>query len=270
VFNTPSTWVEVSHVVATSFYAGAFMLIAFFAWKLLSRRTTDAEKRVYRKVLGPVVAVAILFTVFSILTGIVSIATLYSQQPEKYAAMELDLVPQSFAPEYIGGIYANNQIIDGIPIPGLQSMLATGSPSGSVPGLSQYPQSTWPPLIIHLMFDLMVGLALLTGLALLLVLLLKIIRRDVYPRIVLLGLLAAGIIAVFVLEDGWVLAELGRQPWIVYNVLTVAQAANTSPSLLPILLAIIGFYIVIIPLTLFVLKRIFDSRPLAKEIRVKG
>jgi len=270
VFNTPSTWIEVSHVVTTSFYTGAFLIAMFFAYKLLKRSITAGERQLYRKALGPVVAVAILFTVLSILTGIASIATLYSQQPEKYAAIELDLAPMAFAPEYLGGFYVNGHIVDGIPIPGLQSMLATGSPSGTVPGLSQYPQSTWPPLIIHFMFDLMIGLALLTGLVLLIVLLLKILKREIYPRIVLVGLAASGLIALFVLEDGWVLAELGRQPWIVYNVLSVANAANTSPAILPVLIGIIAFYIAVIPLTVLVLKRIFDSRPLAKELAASG
>ncbi|MDE1833622.1 MAG: cytochrome ubiquinol oxidase subunit I [Candidatus Micrarchaeota archaeon] len=266
VFNAPSTWIEVPHVVFTSFYTGAFILVAFLAYKMLKRSMTGRERQVYRKALGPAVAVAIVFTVLSILTGMASISTLYYQQPEKYAAMELDMVPTAFAPEYIGGLYINGKIMYAIPIPGLQSMLATGSPSGTVPGLSQYPQSTWPPLIIHFMFDLMVGLSLLAGLALLLVLLLKLLKREIYPRIVLIGLLASGIISVFILEDGWVLAELGRQPWIVYNVLKVADAANTSPAVVPVLIGIIAFYIVIIPLTILVLKRIFDSRPLAKEI----
>ena len=269
VFNTPSTWIEISHVVTTSFYTGAFVLVMFLAYKMHKRSITDRERQLYRKALGPAVAVALLFTVLSILTGIASITTLYAQQPEKYAAMELDMVPMAFAPEYIGGFYVNGHVVDGIPIPGLQSILATGSPSGTVPGLSQYPQSSWPPLIIHFMFDLMIGLALLTGLVLLIVLMLKILKREIFPRLVLIGLVASGAIALFVLEDGWVLAELGRQPWIVYNVLTVAKAANTSPTILPVLIGIIVFYIVIIPLTLFVLKRIFDSRPLAGELGVK-
>jgi cytochrome bd ubiquinol oxidase subunit I len=266
VFNTPSTWIEVSHVVAASFYTGSFILAMFLAYKLLKRSTTDREKQIYRKALGPVVAVSIVFTVLSMLTGLVSISTLYHYQPEKFAALELDMVPRTHAPEYIGGMYINGKVMYALPIPGLQSRLATGTAGGMVPGLIQYPKNTWPPLITHIMFDLMVGLSMLTGLVLFIILLLRIRRKEIYPRIILLGLIASGPISVFILEDGWMTAEFGRQPWIVYDILKVADAANTSAAILPVLIAIIAFYIVIIPLTAFMLQRIFRSRPLAGEM----
>ncbi|MDG7043615.1 MAG: cytochrome ubiquinol oxidase subunit I, partial [Nitrososphaerota archaeon] len=80
-----------------------------------------------------------------------------------------------------------------------------------------------------------------------------------------LNVLAAAL-AVILLEVGWMVDELGRQPWIIYNVMTVSQAANASPSVLPITILIVLFYALIIPFTILVLRRVFSTRPLDKEV----
>ena len=61
---------------------------------------------------------------------------------------------------------------------------------------------------------------------------------------------------------GWVAAEVGRQPWIIYNVMLVSQAANTSQSVIPIAIAIIFVYAIILPVTLLVIRRLLRDRPL--------
>lgn len=268
VFNTPSTWIEVSHVVATSYFAGAFIFVAYFAYRLL-KADKDTLRRYFRKGLKISLAIAFVATIASLYTGILSISTLSTLQPEKYAAIELDLVPQSHAPEYIGGIISNNTIVGALPIPNLQSVLDTGSPSGTVPGLSQFPQSTWPPTFVHLMFDAMVGIGFLIGIFLALVLLVRVaLRKDVLKnRMMLMLSVAAGVLAVFLLEDGWIMSELARQPWIIYNVMTVAQAGNPSQSIVPLSIGIVAFYIVIIPLTLIVIKRVGRNSMLEDELR---
>ncbi|MDE1868928.1 MAG: cytochrome ubiquinol oxidase subunit I [Candidatus Micrarchaeota archaeon] len=268
VFNTPSTWIEVAHVVATSYFAGAFIFVAYFAYRLL-KTDKDVLKRYFRKGLKISLAIAFVATIASLYTGILSIATLSTLQPEKYAAIELDLVPQSHAPEYIGGIITNNTVVGAIPIPNLQSILDTGSPSGSVPGLSQFPQSTWPTTYVHLMFDAMVGVGFLIGIFLALLLLVRVVlRKDVLKsRLMLLLMIVSGILSVFLLEDGWIMSELARQPWIIYNVMTVVQAGNPSSSIVPLSIGIVVFYIVIIPLTLLVIKKIGKNVALEDELK---
>jgi len=75
----------------------------------------------------------------------------------------------------------------------------------------------------------------------------------------------AAVLAVFLLELGWATAEIGRQPWIVYNVLLVSQAANTSPSIIPLAIFFAVFYMVIIPFTVFVIKKLLKDRPISSE-----
>lgn len=268
VFSSPSALIEVSHVVATSCFAGIFVLIGYFAFMML--RTQEIEKRnYYRKGLGLVLVLGMVFTVFSLITGIISIATLVTLQPEKYAAIEANLYPQAYAPEKIGGILVGNSLQYYVAIPQLQSILATGSPSGTVPGLSSYDPGTWPPLIVHIMFDTMVGAGFLVGAILGLFLLLYILKKNPFEnRNMMLLLIVGAILAVFILEIGWVMAELGRQPWIIYNVMKVSDAANYSTSVIPITGVILLFYILIIPATILVLRKIFNDRPLENELTV--
>jgi cytochrome d ubiquinol oxidase subunit I len=181
--------------------------------------------------------------------------------------MELDLYPTTHAPELLGGFYSNGTITGVIAsIPGLQSFLATGSVNGSVPGLSSYPRSTWPPLIVHFMFDTIVGLGFGFGLFVLIIFLMLILKMHPFDRKwVLVLLIIAAIAGVFLLELGWATAEIGRQPWIVYNVLLVSQAANTSPSIMPLAIFFVVFYLLVLPFTVLVIRRLLRDRPVSKE-----
>lgn len=266
VFSSPSAGVEVMHVIATSYFAGAALFLAYFAYRLLKAKD-EREKKYYEKAIKLVFCITIISTIFAIITGVLSIESLYYIQPEKFAAMELDLNSTSHAPEIIGGIYANGSIKDAIYLPDVQSILATGKAAGSVPGLNQYASSTWPPLIIHDMFDLMffsgVGIGILLVLILALYSRIKTIFRN---RLVLRLFLLIGVLGVILLENGWMVDEFGRQPWIIYNVMTVQQAANTSQSVIPLSILIVLLYAVILPATLIALKIIFSKRELTKEL----
>ncbi len=82
---------------------------------------------------------------------------------------------------------------------------------------------------------------------------------------VLVLLVIAAVVGVFLLELGWATAEIGRQPWIVYNVMLVSQAANTSPSIIPLVIFFVAFYLVVLPFTVLVIKRLLKDRPVSKE-----
>lgn len=266
VFFSPSAGVEVIHVLATSYFAGAVIFLAYFSYRSL-KAENEKERRYYEKAVRLTFYLALIGTLFAIITGILSIESLYSIQPEKFAAIELDLNSTSHAPEIIGGIYANGTIKDAIKIPNLQSILATGSANGVVPGLNQYPQNTWPPLIIHDMFDLMFFAGIAIGLFLLLVLLLSFMKKNMFRnRLTMKLFILIGALGLILLENGWMVDEFGRQPWILYNVMTVQQAANTSTSIIPIAILIVLVYAIILPSTFIVLKRIFSERKLAKEL----
>ncbi len=262
VFSTPSTALEVTHVLATSYFAGTFIVIAYLAL-MLAKATDENKKTYYKKALKLTLILGIIFTVLALLTGLQSIAALVHLQPEKYAAIEGNINPQAYAPERIGGIPINGTLRYYIPIPDIQSILATGNASGVVPGLSSYPKSTWPPLIVHIMFDMLLGSSALVGLILAIVLILAILkRRPLESKHILYLLVISGALAVFALEDGWIMEEFARQPWIIYNVMLVSQAGNYTQGLIPVTVLILIFYIVAIPVAIILIMKVFERRPL--------
>ncbi len=267
VFTAPAAGIEIFHVLATTYFVGASLFLAYFSFRYL-RSVNNEERTYYQKAMKLAFAIAFVGVVASLITGIESIRQLYYIQPEKFAAIELDLISQSHAPELLGGIYQNGSVIDAIAIPNLQSILEGGNASSVVPGLNQYPQSTWPPLFIHDMFDFMVATGALIGFILTLVLLLHLLKKKVFEnRNVLWLFILCGFGALALVENGWMVDEFGRQPWIIYNVMTVAQAANQSTSIIPIAILIIMVYALVIPGTFYVLRKIFINRPLKNELR---
>lgn len=265
VFSTPSTALEVSHVLSTAYFVGAFIVIAYAALMLV-KASDQGKKAYYTKILKLALIVGIIAIFFSLVTGLQSISALVHLQPEKYAAIEGNINQQSYAPERIGGIPINGTLRYYIPIPNIQSILATGSPSGTVPGLSSYPKSTWPPLIVHFMFDMLIGASALVALILALFVLLWILKKKPLESKFMLWLFViSGVLAVFALEDGWVMEELARQPWIIYNVMLVSQAANTTPTISPIAVFILAFYVAAIPITIIVIRKALARRPAEPE-----
>ncbi len=268
VFSTPSAFMEVLHAISSSYFAGAFIFLGFMAFMLL--RATDPKKRTYyRKAAFLGIVLCLFATALSVYSGLTSIATLEHIQPEKYAAIEGNLFHNmSHAYETVGGFPVNGTLGYAIRIPNLQSILASGSPSGVVPGLYNFSRSTWPPLIVHPMFDFMFGASMLVGLLLFAtVVLLLLKRKPLESRKILWILFICGILATLIMEDGWVMSELGRQPWIIYNVMSVASAANYSSGAMPITILILAFYVVAFPLIFVLLRKIFRDRPLGKELK---
>lgn len=264
VFWTPATGIEVLHVVATTYFAGAFIFAAYMAFMLL--RSRGAAKEYYMKGLKLTFAIVVVATLFSVYTGTLSIKTLATIQPEKYAAFEGNIAAIANAPEIIGGFLSNGTVKGAVVIPGLQSVLLGGA-DVVAPGLQQYPQSTWPPFIVHDMFDIMVFLGVGFGIFILAILFLTILKDKPFEmRWILWLTVIAGVFAVALLELGWATAEIARQPWIIYNVMLVSQAANYSPSVVPIAILFIVIYALILPLTLIILGRLFRNRPLSSDL----
>ncbi len=259
---TPSTFSEIAHVLSTTVFAGTMLIGSYFAYRYLKARNYY-EKGMFRSVLRKISGISIIGIVLAGITGSNEMATLLQYQPLKYAALDLNPTPGTGLSERLFGSIINGHVIGAIQIPGLQALLAkveTGITK--LPGLSSYPPSIWPPLWTHDTFDLMVTGGLLLGLFLFVLFLFFAFRRDYVKNSAMLYLqVIFGFIAFLVYEIGWVTDEVGRQPWIIYNRMTVSQAANYSPSLLIPGYLIIAFYIIVIPATFYFFARIFNSTP---------
>ncbi len=155
---------------------------------------------------------------------------MFEDQPAKFAAMELVTRTGPHQPVTIGGVLVGEEVVGGIRLPELGSVLAGFSPDTVITGFDQIPVDQRPPAtIVHLAWDTMVGI----GTALVLLGLWAFVlwrrRRDyAAARWFLRAASVAGIGAIVALEAGWIVTEVGRQPWVVYLVLRTSDAVTTA------------------------------------------
>ena len=187
---------------------------------------------------------AAILTPFQIFVGDTAARAIAADQPVKFAAMEYVAQTSRHVPEWIGGVYANGHIYGGLKIPDLDSLLVGFRPSTKVIGWDSVPAAYRPPVVwlIHLCFDVMVGLGTLLLLAGLWAAWEWWRRRRLPPqRLFWLAGAVSGLAAIVAMECGWVVTEVGRQPWVVYQLQTTTAAATTNGGVIASLsLVIVG------------------------------
>jgi cytochrome d ubiquinol oxidase subunit I len=187
----------------------------------------------------------------------------YQNEPQKFAAIELVPETKSDVPETLLGRLnaAGTKVEGGIPIPGLASILSDPSTGTGtvVQGRNAFPDDEQPTVsqanTVHLAWDLMVGLGTLLFLLSAWYGLCWLFRRDL-PRTRWFLRIAAvsGVLAVITMEAGWVVTEVGRQPWIVRNYMKVEDAATANTGVWITFLAVIVIYATVGVTTILVLR----------------
>jgi cytochrome d ubiquinol oxidase subunit I len=218
-----AVWLQFVHMLLAAYMVVGFVVAAVYAVGMLRGRR-DAHHR-----LGFVVpfAFASIAALLQPVTGHLLGQFLVDHQPEKLAAMELSLESERDAPLVLGGVLVDGKVVGGIRIPKVASFLAGNSFDTVVPGIEDVPPDERPPAnAVHLSFQAMVAIG--SALVLLVGWYWWARRRgDPYANVWLLrSSVVAGVASVVALELGWMTTELGRQPWIVYRVLRVRDAAS--------------------------------------------
>jgi cytochrome d ubiquinol oxidase subunit I len=143
------------------------------------------------------------------------------------------------------------------------SFLLTENPNAKVAGLEEFPQSDWPSVrLVHWSFDLMVaaGMAMLALAAWAGGLWWK--RRPLANHPWLLrALVAAGPLGFVAIETGWIVTEVGRQPWIIYGVMRTDAAVTPMPGLVVPFVAFTVLYVFLAFVVFSVLRRQFLAPP---------
>src|SRR3984893_4142620 len=229
----PSTPTEDIHMLVSAYLVTGFAVAAVYAAGFL-RGHGDA---VHRRALPLAMVMAVVAAGLAGITGDTSARFVAEDQPIKFAAQEGLFPTTSHAPLHIFGLPLPDQSrnILAIEIPGLLSFLTKGDPNATIQGLNAFPRDVWPNVVIvHLSFQLMVGLGIALGLCGLLYWLLAWRRRGPpTDRWLLLALGVAGPDSVVAMETGWFVTEFGRQPWIIYGVMRTSSAATSTPALGP-------------------------------------
>jgi cytochrome d ubiquinol oxidase subunit I len=216
------------HSTLACYAATAFAAAGVYAWGALRGRTDDLRM----KALAICMAVGVISAVAMPITGHESAISVSSRQPNKLAAMESLFRTQVGAPLLIGGIPdpEHQTVRFGIEIPKGLSFLATFNPNAEVQGLDRVPRDEWPNIYVtHFSFQAMVG----AGTAMMLIAIWYWIaarrRRGTVNKLLLWALLLSSPLGFIALEAGWIVTEVGRQPWIIYRVMRTVEAVTPAP-----------------------------------------
>ena len=229
-----------AHMVVAAYVVGGFLVASVYAVGMLRGRR-DRYHRLGFLIPFSVAAVAIPL---QMAVGDSLARWVYNNQPTKFAAIELVPVTKSDVPEtLLGRLNSDGEVTGGIRIPGFASWLSdpTDGTATVVQGLD-IPQGSQEtevlpedrPTIsqintVHLAWDVMVGLGTLLFLLAAWYWLCWIFRRDMPQSKLFLRIAScAGVAAIVCMEAGWVVSEVGRQPWIVYNLMRVDDAATAN------------------------------------------
>ena len=243
VFN-PSSVERLTHTLVGAFILGAFFVMSVSAFYILRGRHLEFARRSFKIAL----ILAAITSVGQLLLGHAHAVQVAQTQPAKLAAFEgLFTTPEGGAPLNLFGIpdEKNDKLHLAIGVPGMLSFLVHGDFTTPVPGLDQFPKEDRPPVLIPFVtYHTMVGLGMyFIGISLLGLFLLW--RGTLFQTRWLMWVFVFSVVAAYVANHfGWIAAEVGRQPWIVYGLLRTKDAASPSVDAWEVLVSIIMFTII--------------------------
>lgn len=227
----PSTPFETVHMILACYVATGFAVAAVYAVAILRGKRDEY----YRKGLLLSMALGLISIPLQIISGDFNARYLAQFQPTKFAAMEALFHTQHGAPITIGGIVDANTGQDyyAIEIPKGLSFLAYDDFNAVVKGLNAYPHNLWPPVaLVHLSFDTMVASGFfILFIAVVFWLLHWRKRAWSWNKWLLWGIVLTGPLSFVAIEAGWMVTELGRQPWAIVGYLLTKNAVTTAPLL---------------------------------------
>jgi cytochrome d ubiquinol oxidase subunit I len=224
IFNNAMPY-EVVHMILAAYMVAGFLVASVYAVGYLRGR----RDRLHRLGFAIPFTIAAIATPIQLFVGDTAARAIVKDQPSKFAAMEYVQKTGSHQPEYIGGIYDDGEVKYAIKIPDLDSILAGFSADTKITGLDQIPpdEQAPKPTIVHLAFDTMVGIGTaLLGLGAWFGFVAW--RKRALPKSIWFWRFSAGagVAAVVALESGWIVTEVGRQPWIVYGLMRTEDAVT--------------------------------------------
>jgi cytochrome d ubiquinol oxidase subunit I len=251
---TPATAYEVVHMILAAYLVTALLVASVYAVGMLRGR----RDRHHRLGLLIPLSIASILAPIQFAVGDTAARAIAEDQPIKFAGMECVYHTHSHVTEYIGGRCTDGEVKGGIGIPGLDSFLVGFSTDTTVTGLDSVPADERPPAntMLHWAFDYMVGI----GSALIaLGLWFGFVwwrKRDIpQTKWFLRAVAISGVATVLAMEAGWIVTEVGRQPWIVQGVMRTEDAVTGATGIWLTFSIVLVLYAALGTATVLILRR---------------
>lgn len=253
----PAALHETLHMTLAAFVATGFAVAGVHAFFLLRDGANPFHRAAFRVAAG----VACVTIPLQLLSGDFAARQVARLQPVKLAAMEAHYHTQRGAPLVIAGLPDDARMTNrwALEIPNGLSLLVGGRAAAEVPGLDRVPRDQWPNVrLVHWSFDAMVacGLAML-GVALWAGWVRWRKQSCVASRGLLRAFVAAAPLGFIAIETGWMVTELGRQPWVIYGIMRTRDAVTPMPGLVVPFTTFTLVYLFLSVMLVFLLKRQF-------------
>ncbi len=242
VFN-PSSVERLSHVLSGAWLAGAFLVLSVSAFYLIKNKHVEFAKSSFKIALG----FALFASLFQLFTGHQSAVGISETQPAKLAAFEAHYDSSAAGDLYLfGWVNDEKQEVNfGLKIPGMLSYLIYGDSQKPVTGLNAFRPEDRPPVNIvfqsyHLMVAIGFGLIALSVIGIFF-----LWRKNIFDKKWLLWIFVFSVLGPQIANQiGWISAEVGRQPWIVYGLLRTSEALSKAVNAEQVLFSLILFAVI--------------------------
>ncbi|MFF9362548.1 cytochrome ubiquinol oxidase subunit I [Streptomyces griseoluteus] len=244
VFFNNAFWLEFWHMLLAAYIVAGFVVASVYAVGMIRGRRGHYQKLGF---LISFITAAVALPV-QIFVGDTIARQVFDSEPAKFAAIELLPTTGTHVPETLGGVLIDGEVRYGISVPRAASLLAGFRPSTRIQGLDAVPAGVRPTTaqvnIVHWAFDIMVGTSMLMlAVAAWFVWVWWKRRNTLQTNRWFLGAASlCGVVAILSLESGWVVTEVGRQPWIVVGLLRTRDAVTTQGNLWPTFAGILVLY----------------------------
>jgi cytochrome d ubiquinol oxidase subunit I len=265
MFN-PAAGAQVVHMLLAA-YSAVGIAVAGIHARLLLR---DPTHRFHRRAFVIALIVGLPPALAQPLAGDWAGKVLAETQPAKLAALEGHFDTGTYAPVRIGGIpdVDAQETRYSIEIPGGLSLLAFGDPAARVVGLKDIPRDEWPPVLpVHIAFQVMVGIGSWLALLALWAGLLWWRGRLFDSRLFLRAVFWSTTLGFVAIEAGWIVTEVGRQPWIVQGVMKTSEAVTPMPGLIAPFVLFTLIYIVLAAVVVALIRRTIVETAPPREAR---
>ncbi len=261
---TPSFLPRIMHVWVAAWTVGSALMLSVSAWYVLRKRHLELALSNLRLALPAF----IVFAVWNlVLAGPAMAIEVTANQPLKLASMEGLWQSTACAPLYlVGWVDEATQTTSGVSIPCLLSLLAYQDPNATVAGIDSFAPAPIPPInLLFQVYHLMFGLApVLAGIGILSAAWYLWKRRLLRSRFVLWLLVLTVVAAEVATTAGWWTAEIGRQPWVVYGILSTADGVSPLLSGTDVAISLggfIGLYAILFLLFLYLMDKKIKAGP---------